>query len=107
VYSLPSTTKFTKTCKTKGNPTKDLILSGTGIVHEDIHCQYYAEDFILLPVVDSLSNITLMTGHVITPNLPQLISPIELQQLRENEPEPETTLSTLESERHAPDNHQR
>jgi hypothetical protein len=85
VYSLPSPTKVTKTCKNKDNPTKDLMLSGAGILREDIHCQYYAEDFILLPVTDSFSNVTLTTGRVITKDLPQLISPVERQQLREHE----------------------
>jgi hypothetical protein len=97
VYSLPSPTKVTKTCKNKDNPTKDLMLSGAGILHEDIHRQYYAEDFILLPVTDSFGNVTLIAGRVVTPDLPQLISPVEHQQLREHEQEVETTLSTLEA----------
>jgi hypothetical protein len=71
------------------------MLSGAGI-HEDIHCKYYAEDFILLPVTDSFSNVTLIAGGVVTPDLPQLISPVEHQQLKEHEQEVETTLSTLE-----------
>ncbi|KDR16988.1 hypothetical protein L798_09317 [Zootermopsis nevadensis] len=98
VYSLPTSTRVTKTCKVNGtNYSKDMILNGAGILQEDINCQYFSESFILLPVTDSYSNFTLTTGNVIAPELPQLMSDEENQQLETYRDEANSTLATLES----------
>jgi hypothetical protein len=84
---------------------KDLIWSGTGILREDTNCQYYSGDFILLPVTDS---VILTAGHMIAPDLQQLIAPMEHQQLMVNEQEMQATLNSLETlmQQNAPDSHQ-
>jgi hypothetical protein len=98
IYSLPTTTHLTKTCKINGtSTTKDLVLTGSGILQEDANCQYFSEDFILLPVTDSYTNFTLTLGHVVAPDLPELISPEENHQLKEYSEEANSTLGTLES----------
>jgi hypothetical protein len=56
-------------------------------------------------VTDSFINVTLATGLVITPDLQQLISHVERQQLIVDEPEMQDMLNTLETmmQRNAPD----
>jgi hypothetical protein len=70
-------------------------LTGSGILQEDAKCQYFSEDFILLPVTNSYTNFTLTLGHVVAPDLPELISPEEDQQLKEYSKEANYTLGTL------------
>jgi hypothetical protein len=98
VYSLPSTTRVSKNCKVNGTTTsKDLILTGAGILQEDTNCQSFSEACILLPVTDSYTNFTLAAGRVVARDLPELISPKENHQLEEYSQETNATLRTLES----------
>jgi hypothetical protein len=98
VYSLPAPTRVTKTCKVNGTTrSKDMMLAGAGILQEDTNCQYFSEAFILLPVTDSYINFTLTVGHIVAPDLPQLVSPEENHQLEEYSEEANSTLRALES----------
>jgi hypothetical protein len=74
-----------------------LILTGAGILQEDTNCQYFLEAFILFSAADSCTNVTLTAGHVVTPDLPELISPKENHQLEEYGQETNATLRTIES----------
>jgi hypothetical protein len=98
VYSLPAPTRVTKTCKVNGTTkSNDMMLTGAGILQENTNCQYFSEAFILLPETDSYANFTLTVGHIIAPDLPQLVSTEENHQLEEYSEEANSTLRALEA----------
>jgi hypothetical protein len=51
----------------------------------------------LLPVTDSYTNFTFTVGHIVAPDLPQLVSPEENHQLEQYSEEANSTLRALES----------
>jgi hypothetical protein len=63
---------------------------------EDTHCQMYSEAFILLPVSDVMTNVTITTSQVFLPRLPELMSPEENDQIRHDESRTQLMLPTLE-----------
>jgi hypothetical protein len=98
IYSLPSTIVVTKSCKINGTTQgSTLKLSHTGTLTEDTHCQFYSEAFVLLPVSDGYTNVTITGGHVVLPHLPELISPEENHQILYKEARTHRTLPTLEN----------
>jgi hypothetical protein len=60
IYSLPSPISFTKKCK-----SYNIELSHTGILKEDTNCQFYSEAFILFPVSDGDTNVSLASSQVL------------------------------------------
>jgi hypothetical protein len=97
IYSLPSPTVVTKKCKVNGtNQSSTLKLSQTGTLTDDTHCQFYSEAFVLLPVSDGYTNVTITTSHVLLPHLPELISPQEYDQIMHDEARTHRTLAALE-----------
>jgi hypothetical protein len=72
-------------------------LSSTGILEEDIHCQFYSEAFVLLPISDGYTNVTLTRSQVLSPQLPELISPEEHAQIKEHAGQTRQTLAALEA----------
>jgi hypothetical protein len=78
IYSLPSPTIATKTCKVNGTTQSfNIELFRTGILMDDIHCQFYSEAFVLLPVSDGHTHVSLASSQVQPLHLPQLTSPVE------------------------------
>jgi hypothetical protein len=71
-------------------------LSHTCTLMEDTHCQMYSEVFILLPVSDVMTNVTITTSQVFLPCLPELVSPEENDQIRQNESRTQFMLTILE-----------
>jgi hypothetical protein len=63
---------------------------------EDTHCQMYSEAFILLPVSDVMTNVTITTSQVFLPRLPELMSPEENYHIRHDESRTQLMLTTLE-----------
>jgi hypothetical protein len=98
IYSLPSTIVVTKSCKINGTTQgSTLKLSHTGTLIEDTHCQFYSEAFVLLPVSDGYTNVTITGSRVVLPHLPELISPEENHQILYNEARTQRTLATLKN----------
>jgi hypothetical protein len=71
-------------------------LSHTNTLREDTHCQMYSEVFVLLPVSDVMFNVTITTSQVFLPRLPELLSPGETDQIRQDESRTQFMLTTLE-----------
>jgi hypothetical protein len=98
IYSLPSTMMIAKKCKVNGTTRNfTMELSHTGILIEDTRCQFYSEVFILLPVTDGYTNVSLTGSQVLPPHLPELISPQEHDQITHEETRIRQTLATLET----------
>jgi hypothetical protein len=98
IYSLPSKTVITKKCKANGTTqSSTLELSHTGTLIEDTHCQFYSEAFVLLPVSDGYTNVTITGSQVNLPHLPELISPQEHDQIMHDEARTHQTLAALET----------
>ena len=98
IYSLPSPTIVTKTCKGNGTTQSfNIELSHTGILMDDIHCQFYSEAFILLPVSDGYTNVSLTSNQVLPPHLPELMSPEERRQITHDELRTRRALAALET----------
>jgi hypothetical protein len=72
-------------------------LSNTGILIEDTHCQFCSEAFILLPVTDGYTNVTLTGSQVLPPHLPELISPQEHDQITDDKNRIRQMLAALET----------
>jgi hypothetical protein len=97
IYSLPSTIVVTKSCKINGTTQgSTLKLSHTGTLIEDTHCQFYSEAYVLLPVSDGYTNVTITGSRVVLPHLPELISPEENHHIP-YEARKHRTLETLEN----------
>jgi hypothetical protein len=76
IHNLPSIIMVIKKCKVKGTTwSLNLESSNIDILIESIHCQSYAEDFILLSVMDRYINVSLSGNQMLPPHLPELISP--------------------------------
>ncbi|PNF31400.1 hypothetical protein B7P43_G04086, partial [Cryptotermes secundus] len=98
IYSLPSPTVVTKKCKVNGTTqSSNLELSHTGTLTEDTHCQFYSEAFVLLPVSDGYTNVTITGSQIFLPHLPELISPRERDQLMHDETQTHRALAALET----------
>jgi hypothetical protein len=98
VYSLPSSIVVTKRCKVNDTTTSSSIeLTSTGILDEDTNCQFYSEDFILLPVSDGYTNVSLTSSQVLPPHRPELITPEEHNQITYNEQQTHRALASLET----------
>jgi hypothetical protein len=98
IYSLPSTIVVTKSCKTnRTTQSSTLTLSNTGTLTEDTHCQFYSEDFVLLPVSNGYTNVTITGSQVFLPHLPELMSPEENHQIQYDEARTHRTLASLEN----------
>jgi hypothetical protein len=98
IYSLPSPVLVTKKRKLNGTTHNvNIRLSNTGILNEDTNCQFYSEAFVLLPVSDGYTNVSLTSGQVLLPHLPELISPEEHNQITHGEAWTQRTLSALEA----------
>ncbi|PNF15755.1 hypothetical protein B7P43_G11016 [Cryptotermes secundus] len=97
IYSLPSPTIVTKTCKGNGaTQSFNIELSHTGILMDDIHCQFYSEAFILLPVSDGYTNVSLTSNQVLPPHLPELMSREERRQITHDELRTRRSFAALE-----------
>jgi hypothetical protein len=85
-----------------------LELSHTGILAEDTNWRFYFEAFILLPVMDGYTNVSLTGSQVLPPHLPELISPQEQDQITHNKTRIHQMLATLEivARRSSPANQQ-
>jgi hypothetical protein len=98
IYSLPSPMVVTKKCTVNGTTRSFTIeLSRTGILREDINCQFYSEAFILLPVSDGFTNVSLASNQVRPPRLPELMSPEEQRQITYDGLQTRRTLAALET----------
>jgi hypothetical protein len=98
VYSLSSSMMVTKKCMRNGTTVSStLTLARTGILMEDTHCQFYSEAFILLPVSDGYTNVTLIDTTVRLPHLPELLAPSEHHLISANEERTQQTLAALET----------
>jgi hypothetical protein len=98
IYSLPSSIIVTKTCKMNGTThSSNMELSHTGILKEDINCQFYSETFILLPVSDGYTNVSFSGSQVLPPHLPELMSTEERRQITYDERQTRRTLAALET----------
>jgi hypothetical protein len=98
IYSLPSATIVTKKCKVNGTTqSSNIELSHTGILKEDINCQFYSEAFILLPVSDGYTNVSFTGSQVLPPHLPELMSTEERRQIAYDERHTRRTLAALET----------
>jgi hypothetical protein len=98
IYSLPSPTVVTKKCKENGTTqSSTLRLSHTGTLTEDAHCQFYSEAFVLLPVSDEYTNMTITDSQVLFPHVPELISPKEHNQIMHDETRTHWVLAALET----------
>jgi hypothetical protein len=97
IYSLPSPIIVTKKCKVNGTiRSSNIELSHTGILKEDINCQFYPEAFMLLPVSDGFANVSLASNQVLPPHLPELMSPKERREITYDELQTRRTLAALE-----------
>jgi hypothetical protein len=74
-----------------------LKLSHTDNLTEDSHCQFYSEAFVLLPVSEGYTNVTITANQVTLPQLPELISPEENNQILYDETRTHRKLGTLEN----------
>jgi hypothetical protein len=80
--NLSSPLIVTKKCKVDGTTrSSNIELSNTGILQEDINCQFYSEAFILLPVPDGYTNMSLTGSQVQPPHLSELMSLEERRQI--------------------------
>jgi hypothetical protein len=97
IYSMPSAITVTKSCRSNGTTrSSTMYLSHTDNLMEDTHCQMYSEAFILLPVSDVMTNVTITTTQVFLPRLPELMSPEENDQIRHDESRTQLMLTTLD-----------
>ncbi|PNF23241.1 hypothetical protein B7P43_G17645 [Cryptotermes secundus] len=95
---LPSPTVVAKKCKVNGTTqSSNLELSHTGTLTEDTHCQFYSEAFVLLPVSDGYTNVTITGSQIFLPHLPELISPGERDQIMHDETQTHRALAALET----------
>jgi hypothetical protein len=74
-----------------------LKLSHTGTLTEDTHRHFYSEAFVLLPVSEGYTNVTITGNQVTLPHLSELISPEENNQILYDETRTHRTLGTLEN----------
>jgi hypothetical protein len=77
--------------------SSSIELTNTGILDEDTNCQFYSEAFILLPVSDGHTKVSLTSSQVLPPHLPELISPEEHDQIAYDEQQRHRALTALET----------
>jgi hypothetical protein len=97
LYSLPAPVIVNKKCTKNGTVHSSILkLSHVGTLTEDVSCQFYSESFILLPISDGYTEVTLTDTQMFIPHLPELISLQEHHQILLDEVHTHQTLAALE-----------
>lgn len=98
IYSLPVSIKVTKTCRVNGTMrSTDINLKGAGILYVEKNCQVFSESFLLLPPMSGFKNFTLTPGHVVVPELLDLVTEEESQVLESHHDQADGTIDALDT----------